>query len=161
MRRNQKPWPKHFYMLYFTDKPYFKIGITTNLNARIYNFLFPYEDNNKLRYGKTDINFRKSIIAPLNPNGLESMLKQNFKNYRYTGDTDCNYGTEIFDKKHFDEMLYIITSHKYLTYFDATGYSKASELKSYLMSCGVSDNACRFFGNKESSPLTFDFSFTL
>lgn len=56
-------------------------------------------------------------------------------------------------------QIIAIPIYKCLTYFDATGDCKASELKSYLISRGVGDNIFFSSGNKKM-PLFFKFDST-
>ncbi|WP_428741857.1 hypothetical protein [Tenacibaculum sp.] len=144
--------PKVFYLLYFENKPFIKIGFTTNLKFRLFNYLYPQSDSELYFYENAEIDFTKSIIVISNEaKKIETQMKQRFKSsLTFTKEKGSDFTSdEILNKDCYNSLLFELKEYdkKYLaTMLD---YNNSSQLKSVLEALGVIKNASHLLANKK------------
>ena len=143
--------PKVFYLLYFENKPFIKIGFTTNFKFRLFNYLYPQSDSELYFYENAEIDFTKSIIVISHKaKEIENQMKQRFKNsLTFTkGKGSDLTSSEILNKDCYSSLLFELKEYdkKYLV--SMLDYNKSSQLKSKLVALGVIRNASHVLTNK-------------
>ena len=145
-----------FYILRFKNRPFFKIGYSSNFKFRLYNYIFPASSSEIELYKNSVIDFSKSfVIKTKKAKSIEKFLKKELKQHVFENSINSK---EIFHSYAYDLLDNLIESEKKITLKKITGLSNSMELKSLLSLMGIHEKASAFFSKgKANSPLNFDF----
>lgn len=150
---NKEKASKYFYLLYFQNLPFFKIGYTSNFKFRLYNFLYPNSIYEKELYEGNIINFSKSfVIKTDDARPLEKSLKSHLKEYIYKNNLKSK---EVFQIKALNRVDKLITYEKRINLESAIGIKDSRELKEFLQIFEVPKKALTFY-SKGNTNLYFN-----
>ncbi len=155
-----------FYILHFYDKPFFKVGRTfRTIERRLYNYLFPYSDREKLLFGDCNIDFNKSYFVETKikqrdilstPSlSLEHRMKEKFNAFRYNSEPGFQHVKELFKIECkadlMESVIDICTDEKFDFHKmrDFIGCSSGNELKEFNIEMGIIQKPNHFWSKKE------------
>ena len=138
----------YFYCIYFTNKPFFKIGYTTNFRFRLFNYLYPTGDQEK-NFADGIIDFEKSlVIKHKKASKIESKIKKKYREsiYKNSELTSQNF-REIIDKEDFDKVSNYLKSKSYHlnNLKELLEHENSEQLKNDLANKNLPKTATAFF----------------